>query len=391
MDEALKKFFESNEGELIEFASRLVQTRSYSGSEENAARLVREKMREIGFDEVYIDQTGSVAGSVGHGEKIVMFDSHIDTVGTGDEKLWTHPPFSGEISGGSLYGRGSVDMKSALAASLFAAAAARELNWLEGKTVYITGTVCEEYCDGVSLALLLDELRVMPDAVIICEPSDNVITLGHKGKAQIRVMTHGISSHGSAPENGVNAVYEMAEIIERVEMKNAELAVSGNPHGTLVLSDISCVSASFNAVPSECSIYLDRRTVPGETEEYIGREMGALISGKRASWEVGDINMKSWTGAELRYRPMHEAWEIDRAHALTNACRKAYEQVFGTPPERYGFWDFSTNAVTPVKRGIPTIGFGPGEPKLAHMTDENCEVSKIKEAYRFYAALVRNM
>jgi acetylornithine deacetylase/succinyl-diaminopimelate desuccinylase-like protein len=85
---------------------------------------------------------------------------------------------------------------------------------------------------------------------------------------------------------------------------------------------------------------------------------------------------------------MHDPWKIDENHPLKLAFDTAYENVFGRPPERYDFWDFGTNAITPVSMGIPTIGFGPGEYKLAHMRDEHCEISKIIDACRFYAAAI---
>ena len=383
----MEAVFEKHDAGLVEFARDLVRTRSYSDQEGDLANLVAGKMRELGYDEVFIDSTGNVAGRIGSGPKCILFDSHMDTVEVNDEAEWSVPPFSGEIRDGRIWGRGAADMKSSLAASVFAGAIAKELGLHPGKTIYVTGTVCEEYCDGVSLGLLFREKAIRPDFVVICEPSDNLITLGHKGKAQVRIKTRGISAHGSAPEKGVNAVYEMAEIITRVEGLNRELSSRGEEHGTVVLSDISCVSASLNAVPSECSIYLDRRLVLGETEEDVRREMDALVEGKDADWEVGTLRRKSWTGAELLYQPVHRAWKIDPGHDLAKACDKAYGKVFGQPPAKYDFWDFGTNAVTPVSMGIPTIGFGPGEYKLAHMVNENCEIGKIKEACRFYTSL----
>ena len=170
----------------------------------------------------------------------------------------------------------------------------------------------------------------------------------------------------------MNAIYEMAEIIQRVEKTNQELMKKDKPRGTLVLSKISSVSASLNAVPSECEIYLDRRIIPGETEVDIRREMDEIIKGKNAAWEVGTLQRKSWTGMDIRYEPFHLAWKIDPDHELTRACKAAYLDTFGTEPTEFDFWDFSTNAVTPVSLGIPTIGFGPGEYKLAHMRNENC-------------------
>jgi len=387
----MEEIFRKHEDELVEFARSLVRIRSYSDQEGELARHIAGKMEALGYDEVFIDSTGNVVGRIGNGPKSILFDSHMDTVEVNDEQDWVLPPFSGDIKEGRLYGRGSVDMKSAIAASVYAGAMAKELGLHSGKTIYVTTTVCEEYCDGENLRMLFRECCIKPDYVVICEPSDNLIVLGHKGKAQMLIRTHGVSAHGSAPEKGVNAVYEMAGIISRVEKLNSDLAAAGSPHGTIVLSDISSVSVSLNAVPSECSIYLDRRMVPGETEEDIRNEMGNLVKGKKATWELGTIRRKSWTGADLCYEPLHAAWKIDLGHELAKACNKAYEKVFGKAPERYDFWDFGTNAVTPVSMGIPTIGFGPGEYKLAHMLNESCEIGKIKDACRFYTSLVEEI
>lgn len=377
--------------ELIEFAQALIRTRSLSGQEEAAIRLVEEKMIALGFDEVTIDSMGNVLGRIGDGGKAILFDSHVDTVDVTDADQWRIPPFSGQIIAGRLHGRGSVDMKSAAAASIYAAVLARELGFTAGKTVYVSCSVDEEDCDGENLKHLFRELGVRPDYVVICEPSSNEITLGHKGKAQISIKTHGVSAHGAAPEKGVNAIYEMAEIIQRVEQTNRELMKKDGVRGTLVMSRISSVSVSLNAVPSECEVYLDRRMAPGETEDSIKQEMARIIAGKNATWEVGKLHGRSWTGMDIEYRPFHLAWQIDPDHPLARACVAAYRQTFGNAPAGFGFWDFSTNAVTPVSLGIPTIGFGPGDAKLAHMRDESCEVGQIVDACGFYARLVNTI
>lgn len=373
---------------LLDFAQRAVQTVSFTNGEEAFARLVLAEMKALGFDEAFIDSTGNVVGRIGNGPVVIQFDSHLDTVEVHDAEDWTHPPFSGVVADGYLWGRGSVDMKSALCASVYAAALARDLGYLEGKTVYVTGTVCEEYCDGENLKHLYAELSFRPDYCVICEPSDNLIALGHKGKAQMRIKTHGVSAHGSAPEKGVNAVYEMAEIISRVDALNKSLFKSDKAHGTVVLSDISSVSVSLNAVPSECSIYLDRRLAVGETLEQVASEMEGLIAGKKASWEVGTLYHTTWTGKPLVYEPMNNPWKIEKGHVLTQAMIKAIETVSGTVVEKFDFWDFGTNAITPVAMGIPCIGFGPGEYKLAHMVNERCAVKQIEEACKVYCELI---
>jgi putative selenium metabolism hydrolase len=377
--------------ELLQFAQDLVRIKSLSGEEGEIIKFIEQKMIALGYDEVRIDSMGNVLGRIGSGEKSILFDSHVDTVDVKDEAEWEFPPFSGMIADERLHGRGSVDMKSAAAASIYAGAIARQLGFANGKTIYVSCTVFEEDCDGENLKHLLREFEFKPDSVIICEPSDNKIAVGHKGKAQVVIKTQGISAHGSAPEKGMNAIYEMAEIIQRVEKLNLALMKKDGLRGTLVMSRISSVSASLNAVPSECEVYLDRRMVPGETEEAIRQEMDGLIQGKKATWEVGTLRRKSWTGMDIVYEPFHLSWRIQLDHELSKACVAAFHKTFDVEPPDFVFWDFSTNAVTPISLGIPTIGFGPGEYKLAHMRNESCDINQILDACRFYARVIEKI
>ena len=373
---------------IINLAQELIRIKSYPGQEEVIIRFLEAKMKSLGFDEVLIDAMGNLLGRIGSGPKSIFFDSHVDTVEVHDEEDWEHPPFEGEILDGYLHGRGSVDMKSSVAASIFAAVIAKEQGLIQDKTIYVSCTVMEEDCDGENLKHLFKEFDLRPDYVIICEPSDNKIAVGHKGKAQVEITTHGISAHGAAPEKGVNAIYEMAEIIERVKQVNLELPKINGRKGTLVLSQISSVAASLNAVPSECTIYLDRRMAPGETEEIVKKEMDELIKGKNASWKVGVLNRKSWTGMDVKYHPFHDPWKIDKDHELTITCIDAFKKVFREKKVEFDFWDFSTNAVTPTKMGIPTIGFGPGDYRMAHMRDERCVIRQIEDACDFYMEVI---
>lgn len=380
---------------LIEFAQEIVRIRSYSSEEGRLAEFIRRQMLALGYDEVYIDSIGNVVGRIGSGQTSIMLDSHMDTVEVQDPDKWDLDPFGAEIKDGRIWGRGSVDMKSALASSVYAPLIARGMGWMEGRTVYITCTVNEEDCDGQNLKSLFAEKHLRPDYFITCEPSSNEIALGHTGKAQIRIRTKGKSAAACRPQNGVNAVYKMREIIGRVEALNEALTREGEqlhqPHGTVILSDISCVSASYNAVPSECEIYLDRRMVLGETAQKVRDEMDALVAGTDAVWEVGTLYTKSWTGQQIAYEPFHEAWQIDPAHPLTQACLSAYEEVFGRPHGPWHVWVGGTNAVTPVSMGIPCIGFGPGEDYLSHVANENCIVSEIIDAARYYAVVIRKL
>src|SRR5574339_360875 len=96
-----------------------------SGQEEEIIRFLEQKMKTLGYDEVIIDSMGNLLGRIGNGERSILFDSHVDTVAVNDESEWDVSPFSGEIVEGRLYGRGSVDMKSSVAASIYAGAFAK--------------------------------------------------------------------------------------------------------------------------------------------------------------------------------------------------------------------------------------------------------------------------
>ena len=383
----LSKVADEIETDLIGFAQELVRIKSYSGKEKEVIEQIKSKMTALNYDDVTIDEMGNVLGRVGTGKNVIMFDSHVDTVRVEEVSKWDHDPFGGNIVNGRLYGRGSVDMKSAAAASVYAAATAKKLGWLADKTVYVSCTVMEEDCDGENLKHLFKASDIRPDYMIICEPSGNKLATGHKGKAQIEIKTQGTSAHGSAPEKGLNAIYEMAGIIERIDQTSKKLMADPGSNGTLVASQISSKSASLNAVPFECAIYLDRRLAMGETRKTVEKEMEQIIAGKKATWEIGTLKRKSWTGMEITYEPIHMPWQIDLDHPLSKACVKAHQAVFGSAPE-LDYWDFSTNAVTTTAMGIPTIGFGPGEYKLAHMVNENCEVSQIVDACKFYTQVI---
>jgi putative selenium metabolism hydrolase len=377
--------------ELIEFTCDLVRIKSFPGQEEEAIRFIERRMHALGYEEVVIDAMGNLVGRVGYGGDSILFDSHVDTVAVNDEAEWIYPPFGAEIESGRLYGRGAVDMKSGAAASIYAAALAHRAGLTAGKTVYVSCSVLEEECDGENLKHMLSQLDLHPDYAVICEPSANRVALGHKGKAQLSIKTRGVSAHSSAPEKGINPIYAMAEIIKRVEAKSAEFTHDQPPKRTLAISRVASTSASINAIPSECEIYLDRRMIPGESEADIHCELDELVAGHDAAWEIGTLQRVSWTGMQIEYQPFHLAWRIEPDHPLALASLTAYREWYGAEPGEFEFWDFSTNAVATVGRGIPTIGFGPGNKKLAHMIDEHCPLDQIVDACGFYTALIGNL
>ncbi|GLO61105.1 selenium metabolism hydrolase [Vibrio sp. MACH09] len=387
MQQEISKYLDGIQDDLIKFTSELIQIESLTGHEAEATKRVAEEMEKLGYDEVTIDSHGSVLGRVGNGDVTYLYDAHIDVVPAKDANDWTHPPFSGKIVDGFLWGRGSVDTKSSVCSMVYAGHALKELGLLEGKTVLISASVMEEDYDGELLSQAIEENNIKADYCIIGEPSDLNLAVGHRGRAMYKITTTGVSCHGSAPNNGVNSIYKMAKIIQNVENQQKEFDKLEGEKGSVVLSHIESRTASLNAVPDLTSIFLDRRLALGETEEMVAEEMDKIIDGSEATWEIYNAVGKAATGKEVVLRTFLPAWETDSSHELVLAAKLAISDVTDVPKEIFK-WEFSTNGyATNGKNIVPTIGVGPGDMNLAHMKDERCSISDIVKASKIYACL----
>lgn len=375
------------EEKLINFASDLVKIKSRTGEEGEVVKRIAEEMRSLEYDEVFIDKVGNVIGKIGNGNEKLLFDSHVDNVDVNDYEEWKYDPYGGVIKDGKLYGRGASDMKASVAASVYAGAVMKRIGLPQSKTVYVCCSVMEEDFDGEGLYHAIVDNDLKPDYVVICEPSNLQISLGHLGRAIYKINVPGVSAHGAAPEKGVNAVYKMTTIIKRVEALGKEYMKLTGERPSIAVTKIESTSVSLNAIPHSCTIYIDRRMTLEENEETVGAEMDRLIEGTDATWEIYDAVGTSWKGEKIVLRSFLPAWEIKEDHKLTRSCIKVYEELMGKKPVMYK-WGFSTNGVASAgKLGIPTIGFGAGLEKMAHMKDEYCPVSDIITACKFYSLL----
>lgn len=379
--------------DLIKFCQELIQIKSVTCHEEEICKVIYNKMLELGYDEVKIDKLGNVIGKMGNGEKSILFDSHVDTVQVEDCDQWDRDPFSGLIKDDFIYGRGSVDMKGALAASIYAGYVAKKLKLLKGKSMYVSASVMEEDYDGEALYHEIREMESKPLYAVICEPSSCKLSLGQRGRALMKIDIKGVSAHGSAPEKGVNPVYKMAEIIKRIEVlgqRYMKMSVGQFNKPSIALTKIECETASFNAIPSKASIYVDRRLIKGETYEIIKDEMNEIIKGTKATWDIFKVTGESWTGEKVVLESFMPYWDISVKNHLTKKAIDSYKEINDDDVELM-IWDFSTNGVATDKLNIPTIGFGPGDPKMAHMKNEHCSIEEITKACNFYTNLIKNI
>lgn len=375
-------------GYTAENLSAMTRIRSLSAGEKDVATELKKQMEEAGFDEVRIDGLGNVVGRIGNGSKILAFDGHIDTVDTGHLPNWNTDPFSGEIRDGFVHGRGTVDQKGGPAAFVTAGRILKELGFDRDMTLLFTGTVMEEDCDGLCWKYLVEEENVRPDFVVLTEPTNLNIYRGHRGRMEIHVSFRGVSSHGSAPERGKNAIYMASRAALEIEKLNERL--KSDPFlgkGSVTISEIISGSPSLCAVADYARIHLDRRLTWGETKESAVNEIKEIVKDMDAEVSVLNYEETAWTGKKYGMEKYYPTWKIEEDHHLVVRAQEAFAGIFDREPLT-DKWTFSTNGVTiNGYYGIPCIGFGPGNETLAHAPNEKVPVSDLVAASAFYAAL----
>ena len=379
------------EPQLTQFLRDIVAIPSLSSQEGDVAKRIQAEMEKLGYDEVFIDPQGNVIGRIGNGSKIVALDGHIDVVDVGELSNWNTDPFDPVLKDGVIYGRGTTDMKGGVAASVYAGALLKKAGFPEDVTLYVTGTVQEEDCDGLCWQYIFNEDKIRPDVVVITEPTSLKIYRGQRGRMEMEVATTGISCHGSAPERGVNAVYKMADIIKDIEALNERLEpVDPLGKGTVTISHIRSQSPSLCAVADGCAIHLDRRLTLGESEQTAVQEILDLPSVKKAGATVTvlEYDVPSYTGLVYPTKKYFPCWQTGEEELPVQKAVEAYQSTFDGEPE-VSHWTFSTNGVaTAGLCGIPTVGFGPGHEKFAHAPNEEVEVEHLVRSAAFYAGFV---
>jgi len=387
--EKIKTLAESYKDYTAGNLSKLVKIKSLSTGEKAMADELKRQMVEAGFDEVRTDGLGNVIGRIGNGKKILAFDGHIDTVDTGNLANWDFDPFSGEIRDGFVHGRGTVDQKGGPAAFVTAGRILKDLAFDRDLTIYFTGTVIEEDCDGLCWKYLVEVEKIIPDFVVITEPTNLNIYRGQRGRMEIAVTFRGISSHGSAPERGKNAIYMASRACLEVEKLNDRLQTDEFlGKGSVTISEFVSGSPSLCAVADYARIHLDRRLTWGETKESAVAEIRKILEGMDAEVKVLHYEEKAYTGLLYGMEKYYPTWKIEEDSHLVIRAQEAFAGLFDREPLT-DKWTFSTNGV--AINGyykIPCIGFGPGNEILAHAPNEKVPVTDLVTASAFYAALV---
>ncbi len=388
----------------ISFAQDLIRIPSLPGEEGELARRVVTEMEALGYDEVRTDELGSVIGAVkgGGGGGTVMLSAHLDMVSAGDPDEWEYPPFDGVIAGGCLHGRGAMDIKGPLALQVHAAAA------LKGRVVgdiVVAHPVYEERGGWGMDHLVRPDGGLSPDVVIIGESTHGDIAIGHRGRSEVEIVAHGLAGHASAPDRARNALDLLPAILAGVRdlaVRQESDAVLGR--SSVVATGVGAVPASLNVIPDRVTVTLDWRILPEDSGEslvarvrralrpHLDRAAPTTWTGAAESVEVriATERQRTYTGVEAARRMFSPGFLMDPSDPIVTAAARAVGTRDGSgAPARVRPWTFATDGGwTCGVRGIPTIGFAPGEERHAHTNTERLELEEARWGYAKYLDLV---
>jgi acetylornithine deacetylase len=330
------------------------------------ADAVAQQLRRIGLDVHVRDVAPGRPNVVGVLEgraagRSLMLCGHLDTVGVEGMEA----PFEPRVRNGRLYGRGAQDMKGGVAAMIDAVRVVAERGLERGKVI-VAAVVDEEYASIGADAIAAGWAA---DAAVVTEPTDLQIGIGHKGFAWLEVETMGRAAHGSRPRDGRDAIFRMGRVLQRLETLDRTLQ-SRPPHpligtGSLHASIIDG-GRELSSYPDHCRLQLERRTVVGETDETVRREIDAILDG--LAGEDPEFSGRS------RLTFSRPPYELPPAHPLSRALVAAATKC-GCETRTLGM-SFWTDAAVLAGAGIPSVLFGPGGAGL-HSTEEYVTVDDV--------------
>jgi putative selenium metabolism hydrolase len=386
---AIQDLVAQHRDDIIGFMREIVAIPSMDGQLKEVGERIIAEMNKLGFDEARFDQMGNIVGRIGSGSRVIVYDSHVDTVGVGDPSTWDWDPFQGRVEHGVLHARGACDEKGSTPGMVYGLAFAQQLGLLEGWTAYYFGNM-EEWCDGIAPNTFVQvDPKVRPDFVVIGEPTKMKVYRGHKGRVELRITARGRSAHAASHHLGDNALYKMLTVISGIRDLDAHLP--SHPFlgkATVAVTDASISTASINAVPDGFTIFIDRRMTFGETKEEAVQQIRDLVPGYlRRQVKVEELfyDDPSYTGFVFPVDKYFPAWAMDEDHPIVSAGQAARKAI-GVADAPSGKWNFSTNGIYWAgKAKIPSIGFGPGDEEYAHTSLEQVPLEEVVKATEFYA------
>ena len=363
----------------VELTKQIVRMNTVNppGDEEACARHLGALLESAGCTVAYhklSDKRASLVARIGGSDDKapLCLTGHIDTVPLGAAP-WSKDPFAGETDDGRLYGRGTSDMKCGVAAFVAATVGlASKLARSPGLELVITAGEeigCEGAFDLVRRQGALDRAG----AILVGEPTSNFPYVGHKGAFWLYARTHGVTAHGSMPERGDNAIYKAARAITALE----HFQFDNPPHELMGQATLNVGTVrgglNFNSVPDEAVIAIDIRSVPTSRHEEIRRALQQQLG--------NGVELETVVDLESVYSEPDHPW-VQKLYDIT-------EPYLGVRPEpRVATYFTDAAALTSAYGNPPTVVLGPGEPHMAHQTDEYCVMERVKSSVSLYQQVI---
>ena len=376
---------EIDENETIAFLRDLVRFPSVNppGDVRDAIAFCSQKLENDGFScrTVAIDEImpNLIAEFGPEDGPTLCFNAHLDVVPTGERAAWSHDPFAAELVDGRVYGRGAGDDKASVTAQVMAAIAlARSGVPLRGRLI-VNEVADEEVGGQKGAAFIVADGILKPDFVIVGEQTRGKVLVGEKGGAGVKIIVYGRAAHGALPWEGANAIEGMARVI--VALQNElwpKLAERTHPYFHPSSASINLISGGVksNVVADRCEISIDRRVIPGEDPQESFNEVQEIA--ERVISGIPGLRVECQPGFVLRKATM-----TDPESPLVKAMLAA-NAYLGFSTELTGF-SMASDGRFFAEAGCPTIIYGPGDPRLAHVPDEWVGVDEVLDATKAYA------
>ena len=369
--------------DVISFLADLVKIPSVCGEEGRVAEFIAKWLMENGLPvemlEVKPGRPNVLSRVKGaqDGPRL-MLNGHMDTVAPGTG--WKHDPFGAEIENGRMYGRGTVDMKSGLAAILSAAVECKKEGLPKRGEIIVAAVVDEESLDWGSYALVQRGITSGVNLAMISEATDLNVVTAHRGRTVLDVVVHGKAAHSMWPEHGVSAIQDAAILI------NSLPRLSSPTHPRMGRSTVNVLKIeggqeNVMLVPDRCRIIIDRCLVPGHNSKDALEDLNNLIR---------ELGINATASFIARETPFCDPFEIPEENETVKIVVEAATKALGRAP-RIDFHEGPCDSCILVNQGkIPTLEFGPSGGRL-HESDEFVDLGSVKKTVVVYKEVIRTL
>ena len=379
--------------EIVKTASEMIQINSQSTHEGEVAAYIIAKMKELGYDDIYVDPQGSVFGTVhgtGGGSSITL-NCHMDVVDEGDASKWTHGPYSGDIADGRVWGRGASDTKGTSAIQIYIPIILRKAGMLPKGDIVVACVVSEEIA-GFGAMMQARNRDHLTDYCIIGEATENDLAIGCRGRCCVVVTITGKSCHASIPFEGKNPFDFLTRFLPelaKVEMGTDDLFGSS----TMSCTNISSSEKGSNIIPNEIQLLVDYRQVSSDTEDIVIQKVQAAADAAAVDGITVDIRtlyfpLTTYCGFQGEGFQGEPPFAVDPNEPYVQLCKKSIEEATGreikTKP-----WPFATDTGHFSALGVKCIGYSPAEVRLCHTTEDSIDIAMMEEGTAGYLALTK--